>query len=80
MAQLKHPAKSVKGVPTAGNRIRATTKEQLWARFGQWSAQAKAAYDPVKAMQYALGVGGVDFEYCSVAVVLGAPMPQGLPP
>jgi hypothetical protein len=48
MAQLKHPAKSVKGVPTAGNRIRATTKEQLWARFGQWSAQAKAAYDPVK--------------------------------
>jgi para-nitrobenzyl esterase len=31
---------------TAGNRIRATTKEQLFARFGQWSAQAKAAYDP----------------------------------
>ena len=31
---------------TAGNRIRATTKEQLLARFGQWSAQAKAAYDP----------------------------------
>jgi len=31
---------------TAGNRVRATTKEQLWARFGQWSAQAKAAYDP----------------------------------
>ena len=31
---------------TAGNRIRATTKEQLWARFGQWSAQAKEAYDP----------------------------------
>ena len=31
---------------TAGNRIRATTKEQLWARFGQWSAEAKAAYDP----------------------------------
>lgn len=31
---------------TAGNRIRATTKEQLWAHFGQWSAQAKAAYDP----------------------------------
>jgi para-nitrobenzyl esterase len=30
---------------TAGNRIRATTKEQLFARFGQWSAQAKAAYD-----------------------------------
>jgi para-nitrobenzyl esterase len=31
---------------TAGNRIVATTKEQLFARFGQWSAQAKAAYDP----------------------------------
>jgi para-nitrobenzyl esterase len=31
---------------SAGNRIRATTKEQLWARFGPWSAQAKAAYDP----------------------------------
>jgi para-nitrobenzyl esterase len=31
---------------TAGNRVRATTKEELFARFGQWSAQAKAAYDP----------------------------------
>jgi len=31
---------------TAGNRIRATTKEQLFARFGKWSVQAKAAYDP----------------------------------
>jgi para-nitrobenzyl esterase len=31
---------------TAGNRIRATSKEQFFARFGQWSAQAKAAYDP----------------------------------
>ena len=31
---------------TAGNRVRATTKEQLFSRFGQWSAQAKAAYDP----------------------------------
>jgi len=31
---------------TAGNRIRAATKEQLFARFGQWSVQAKAAYDP----------------------------------
>jgi para-nitrobenzyl esterase len=31
---------------TAGNRIKATTKEQLFARFGQWSAQARAAYDP----------------------------------
>src|SRR5581483_9233568 len=31
---------------TAGNRIRATTKEQFFSRFGQWNAQAKAAYDP----------------------------------
>jgi len=31
---------------TAGNRVAATTKEQLFARFGQWSARAKAAYDP----------------------------------
>jgi para-nitrobenzyl esterase len=31
---------------TAGNRIKAATKEELFARFGQWSAQAKAAYDP----------------------------------
>jgi len=31
---------------TAGNRVRAATKEQLFARFGQWSDQAKAAYDP----------------------------------
>jgi para-nitrobenzyl esterase len=31
---------------TAGNRIKATTKEQLFARYGEWSARAKAAYDP----------------------------------
>ena len=31
---------------TAGNRIKAATKDQLFARYGQWSAQAKAAYDP----------------------------------
>jgi para-nitrobenzyl esterase len=31
---------------TAGNRVKATTKEQLFARYGQWSARAKAAYDP----------------------------------
>jgi para-nitrobenzyl esterase len=31
---------------TAGNRIRATTKAQLFAHFGKWSAQSKAAYDP----------------------------------
>ena len=26
--------------------VKATTKDALWARYGQWSAQAKAAYDP----------------------------------
>ena len=31
---------------TAGNRIRAATKDEFFARFGQWSTQARAAYDP----------------------------------
>ncbi len=31
---------------TAGNRIRARTKDEFFARYGQWSADAKAAYDP----------------------------------
>lgn len=31
---------------SAGNRIRASTKEQFFARFGKWSEQAQAAYDP----------------------------------
>ena len=31
---------------TAGNRVRARSKDELWARYGQWSAEAKAAYDP----------------------------------
>ena len=31
---------------TAGDRVKATTKQQLFARFGQASTQAKAAYDP----------------------------------
>jgi len=30
---------------TAGNRIRAATKDEFFARFGQWSTQARAAYD-----------------------------------
>ena len=30
---------------TAGNRVR-RTKEEFFARFGSWSAEAKAAYDP----------------------------------
>src|SRR3989442_248867 len=31
---------------TAGNRIRTRTKDEFFARYGQWSAEAKAAYDP----------------------------------
>jgi para-nitrobenzyl esterase len=31
---------------TAGNRVRARTKDELFARYGQWSGEAKAAYDP----------------------------------
>jgi len=31
---------------TAGNRVKATTKDEFFARFGKWSVQAKAAYDP----------------------------------
>ncbi len=38
---------------TAGNRVRATTKEQFFARFGKWSDQAKAAYDPDGATELA---------------------------
>jgi para-nitrobenzyl esterase len=31
---------------TAGNRVRARSKDELFARYGQWTAEAKAAYDP----------------------------------
>ena len=31
---------------TAGNRIKATTKDEFFARYGKWSDQAKKAYDP----------------------------------
>lgn len=31
---------------SAGNRIKARTKDEFFARYGQWSAEAKAAYDP----------------------------------
>ena len=36
---------------TAGTRVRATSKEQLFARYGKGSEQAKAAYDPATARQ-----------------------------
>jgi para-nitrobenzyl esterase len=31
---------------TAGNRVKATTKDEFFARFGRWSDQARKAYDP----------------------------------
>ncbi|HJQ81917.1 MAG TPA: carboxylesterase family protein [Lacipirellulaceae bacterium] len=44
---------------TAGNRIRAATKDELFARFGKWSEQARAAYDPDGSTDLAtLGVAG----------------------
>jgi para-nitrobenzyl esterase len=39
---------------TAGNRIKATTKEQFFARYGKWSEQAKAAYDPAGSTDLAV--------------------------
>ncbi len=54
-AETAYKAKRMPRVPlllgsnsadTAGNRIRSRTKEEFFARYGQWSAEAKAAYDP----------------------------------
>jgi para-nitrobenzyl esterase len=54
-AETAYKAKRLPRVPlllgsnsadTAGNRIRSRTKEEFFARYGQWSAEAKAAYDP----------------------------------
>ena len=54
-AETAYKAKRLPRVPllagsnsadSAGNRIRSTTKDEFFARFGKWSAQAKAAYDP----------------------------------
>jgi para-nitrobenzyl esterase len=49
---------------TAGNRIRATTKEQLWARFGRWSAQAKEAYDPDGSTDLATLISRANDDFC----------------
>jgi para-nitrobenzyl esterase len=48
---------------TAGNRIRATTKDELWARYGRWSAQAKAAYDPDGATDLAVLVSRANDDF-----------------
>jgi para-nitrobenzyl esterase len=48
---------------TAGNRIKATTKEQLFARYGQWSGQAKAAYDPDGSTDLAAAVAKANDDF-----------------
>ena len=48
---------------SAGRRINATTKEQLFARFGQWSAQAKAAYDPDGTTDFATLLSRAEDDY-----------------
>jgi para-nitrobenzyl esterase len=48
---------------TAGNRINASTKEQLFARFGQWSAQARAAYDPDGTADFATLLSSANGDY-----------------
>jgi para-nitrobenzyl esterase len=48
---------------TAGNRIKATTKEQFFARFGRWSAQAKAAYDPDGSTDLATLISGANDDF-----------------
>jgi para-nitrobenzyl esterase len=48
---------------SAGNRVRATTKEQLFAWFGKWSAQAKAAYDPDGSTEVAVLVSRANDDF-----------------
>lgn len=38
---------------TAGRRIRATTKDQLFARFSPWEKEARSAYDPNGDVEFA---------------------------
>lgn len=48
---------------TAGNRIRARTKEEFFARYGQWSAEAKAAYDPDGTADFAAMVAQANDDF-----------------
>jgi para-nitrobenzyl esterase len=48
---------------TAGNRIRARTKDELWARYGQWSAEARAAYDPDGSAELAALISRANDDY-----------------
>ncbi len=48
---------------TAGNRIRARTKEELFARYGQWTDEAKTAYDPDGSTDLAVLVARANDDY-----------------
>jgi para-nitrobenzyl esterase len=48
---------------SAGRRINASTKEQLFARFGKWSAQAMAAYDPDGTTDFATLLARAEDDY-----------------
>jgi len=48
---------------TAGRRVTSTTKEALWARFGTWADQARAAYDPDGTLDIATLVARANDDY-----------------
>ncbi len=48
---------------SAGRRINATTKQQLFGRFGKWSAQATAAYDPDGKAEFATLLAQAEDDY-----------------
>ncbi len=48
---------------TAGNRIKARTKDEFFARYGQWSAEAKAAYDPDGTAEFAAMVSRANDDF-----------------
>jgi len=48
---------------TAGNRIKARTKDEFFARYGQWSAEAKAAYDPDGTTDFATMVSRANDDF-----------------
>jgi para-nitrobenzyl esterase len=48
---------------SAGRRINASIKEQLFARFGKWSAQAIAAYDPDGTTDFATLLARAEDDY-----------------
>ena len=48
---------------TAGNRIRSRTKEEFFARYGRWSAEAKAAYDPDGTADFAAMVAQANDDF-----------------